>query len=231
MIFLTQSIAYFYWFGRFGDLLVISKVQVRRVAMMTLRSDQQGDISIGIVWIKGNTPLIKNPNTHCTWARGTFFPSCAVVSVFGSGRKEVFVLHTYVLWVQYSCGVLLVFWFWQEIVFGVTYVLSVQYSCAVVSVFWLWWERVLKMRTRFYKKSYWVTLLWSPSRCVYFIRLNTLLLCIFLFCIFLLYRADPQVEVQIRILLKDKYRKSCRKCEHRQSHFDFINNAYWVSLF
>jgi hypothetical protein len=32
-----------------------------------------------------------------------------------------------------------------------------------------------------------------------------LLLCIILFCIFLLYRTDPQVEVQIRILLKDKY--------------------------
>ena len=55
----------------------------------------------------------------------------------------------------------------------------------------------------FYKKSYWVTLLWSASQCVYFIRPNTLLLCIFLFCIFLLYRTDPQVEVQIRILLKE----------------------------
>jgi hypothetical protein len=62
----------------------------------------------------------------------------------------------------------LVFWFWQEIVFSVTHVLSVQYSCAVVSVFWLWreivlWgEIVLKMRTPFdflsavsTKKSYW----------------------------------------------------------------------------
>jgi hypothetical protein len=67
-----------------------------------------------------------------------FFPSCAVVSVFGSGGKQVLLLHTYVLRVQYSCGVVLVFWFWQEIVFGVTYVLSVQYSCAVVAGFWLW---------------------------------------------------------------------------------------------
>jgi hypothetical protein len=58
------------------------------------------------------------------------------------------------------------------------------------------------------KKSYWVSLLWSDSWCVYFKRPNTLLLCTFLFCIFLLYRADPQVEVQIRILFKDKYRKS-----------------------
>ncbi len=57
------------------------------------------------------------------------------------------------------------------------------------------------------KKSYWVTLLWSDSQCVCFIRPNTLLLCIFLFCIFLLYRPDSQVEVQIRILLKNKYKK------------------------
>ena len=63
------------------------------------------------------------------------------------------VLHTYVLRVQYSCGVVLVFWFWQEIVFGVIHVLSVQYSCAVVSVFWLMREIILKMRTRFYKKN------------------------------------------------------------------------------
>ncbi len=112
---------------------------------------------------------------------------------------------------------MLVFWFWREIVFGITYVLIVQYTCAVVSVFWfwreivLWWEIVLKMRTPFdflwavstKKKSYWVTLLWSDSQCVYFVRPNTLLLCIFLFCIFLLYRTDAQVEVQIRILLKE----------------------------
>jgi hypothetical protein len=45
------------------------------------------------------------------------------------------VLHTYVLRVQYSCGIVLGFWFWREIVFGVTYILSEQYSCAVVSVF------------------------------------------------------------------------------------------------
>jgi hypothetical protein len=38
-----------------------------------------------------------------------------------------------------------------------------------------------------------------------------------------MYPTDPKVEVQIRILLKDKYVKSCQKCEHRQSHFDFPN--------
>jgi hypothetical protein len=57
------------------------------------------------------------------------------------------VLHTYVLRVQYSCGVVLTFWFWRELFFDVTYILSVQYSCAVVSVFWLWQEIAHKLRT------------------------------------------------------------------------------------
>ena len=61
-----------------------------------------------------------------------------------AGNRFLFYLPcTYVLIVQYRCGVVLVFWFWREIVFGVTYVLSVQYSCAVVSFFWLWREIVL----------------------------------------------------------------------------------------
>jgi hypothetical protein len=57
------------------------------------------------------------------------------VSVFW--REIGLVLHTYVLVVQYSCGVVLVFWFWREIVFDVTYVLSVQYICAVVLFFFV----------------------------------------------------------------------------------------------
>jgi hypothetical protein len=79
------------------------------------------------------------------------------------------VLHTYVLRVQYSCGVVLVFWYWREVVFGVTYVLSVQYSCAVVSVFWLWRDLDLKMRTRFYKKNLIGLLYYDPleSMCVF----------------------------------------------------------------
>ncbi len=47
------------------------------------------------------------------------------------------VLLTYVSRVQYSCGIVLVFWFWREIVFGITYVLSVQYTCAVGCVSFL----------------------------------------------------------------------------------------------
>jgi hypothetical protein len=37
------------------------------------------------------------------------FSSCGFVSVFGSGGKQVLVLHTYELRAQYSCGVVLVF--------------------------------------------------------------------------------------------------------------------------
>jgi hypothetical protein len=40
-----------------------------------------------------------------------------------------------------------VFWFWQEIGFGVTYVLRVQYSCGVVLVFLFWREIVLVLHT------------------------------------------------------------------------------------
>jgi hypothetical protein len=80
---------------------------------------------------------IRDGETNILAARGLeeLFSSCAIVSVFGSGGKKVLVLHTYVLIVQYSCGIVLVFWFWREIVFGVTYMLSVQCSCAVESVF------------------------------------------------------------------------------------------------
>jgi hypothetical protein len=63
--------------------------------------------------------------------------SCAVVSVFASGRKLVLVLHTYVLRVQHNCGVVLVFWSWWEIVIDFMYVFSVQYSCGVGCVSFL----------------------------------------------------------------------------------------------
>ncbi len=62
------------------------------------------------------------------------------------------MLLTYVSRVQYSCGIVLVFWFWWESVFGVTYVLSVQYSCAVVLVVAgnsVVVGKVLRMRTPF----------------------------------------------------------------------------------
>jgi hypothetical protein len=63
------------------------------------------------------------------------FSNCAVVScqiLVLVGNRFWFTYH--VLRVPYSCGVVLVFWLPQEIVFGFMYILSVQYSCAAVSV-------------------------------------------------------------------------------------------------
>ncbi len=79
----------------------------------------------------------RNEYTHCAWAGGTFFPVVLLCQflVLAGNRFWFHLICIYVLRVQYSCGVVLVFLFWREIVFGVTYVLSVQYSCAVVSVF------------------------------------------------------------------------------------------------
>jgi hypothetical protein len=94
--------------------------------------------------------MVGTYNTCCAWAGESFFPVVLLCQFFGFWHEIGFVLYSYVLSVQYSCGVVLVFWFWWEIVFGVTYILRVQYSFAVVSVFWLWQEIVLKMRTPFY---------------------------------------------------------------------------------
>ncbi len=82
----------------------------------------------------------RNLPTLCVGWRN-LFSSCPVVSVFGSGGKQVLVVHT-TMYLEYHTVVVLCqfFWFWREIVFGVTYILSVQYSCAVVSFFLLWRE-------------------------------------------------------------------------------------------
>ncbi len=89
--------------------------------------------------------LQRNKYTRYACAGGTFFPVVMLCQflVLAGNRFWFNLLCTYVLRVQHSCVVVLVFWFWWEIGFGVTYVLSVQYSCAVVSGFWLWREIVL----------------------------------------------------------------------------------------
>ena len=76
------------------------------------------------------------------WAGGTFFSVVLLCRVtFWFWREIGFGVHTHVLRVRYSCGVVFNFFLLQrEIVFGVTYILSVQYSCAVVSDFLLWRE-------------------------------------------------------------------------------------------
>jgi hypothetical protein len=95
----------------------------------------------------------RNKYTCCAWAGDTFFPVVVLCQFLVlAGNRFWFYILMYLEY-KYSCCVVLVFWFWWEIVFGVTYVLSVQYSCAVVSVFWMWRERDLKMRTRSYQKK------------------------------------------------------------------------------
>jgi hypothetical protein len=72
----------------------------------------------------------RNEYTCFAWAGETFFPVvllCRVSFWFWLGIG--FGLHTHVLRVQYSCGVVLVFWLRREIVFGVRYILSVKYIC------------------------------------------------------------------------------------------------------
>ncbi len=89
----------------------------------------------------GNQKKLVPPGYTCyAWAGGTFFPVVLLC--------QFLVLAGNRFWFY----ILLVIWFWQEIVFDVLYVLSVQYSCGAVSVFWLGQEIVLKMRTRFYKE-------------------------------------------------------------------------------
>ncbi len=57
-------------------------------------------------------------------ARGLegFFPVGLLCQflVLAGNKFWFYLLCTYVLRVQYSCGVMLVSWFWQKIVFGVT---------------------------------------------------------------------------------------------------------------
>ncbi len=72
------------------------------------------------------------------------------------------------------------------------YLLTYHNSCAVVSVFGLRREIVFGC-TVCKKDSYSLSLKEreSASKCVYFVRSHTLLLCNSLLCIYLLYRTDP----------------------------------------
>ncbi len=101
------------------------------------------------------------------------FLSVVVVNSFGLHRQISFLVvagnsfRYYLLTYHTSCAVVSVFWLRQEIVFGCTVSKKDFYSVSLI-------ERE------------------SSSKCVYFVRSNTLLLCISLLCIYLLYRTDPQ---------------------------------------
>ncbi len=61
------------------------------------------------------------------------FSSCQFFVMVGN-RFWFYIL---LMYLEYHTVVVLCqfFWFWREIVFDVTYILSVQYSCGVVSIF------------------------------------------------------------------------------------------------
>ncbi len=75
------------------------------------------------------------------------------------------------------------------------YLLTYHTSRAVVSLFWLRREIVFGC-TVSKKDFYSISLIEreSASKFVYFVRSNTLLLCISLLCIYVLYRTDPQTH-------------------------------------
>ena len=62
----TLSISYFSLSGRFWDLLPSSKVRVRKVARVTLRSDQQGVIIFNF----GEGQFLTKRNSNVKWREG-----------------------------------------------------------------------------------------------------------------------------------------------------------------
>ncbi len=130
------------------------------------------------------------------------FSSYAVVSCqfFVLTGNRFFGLHTHVLRVQYSCGVVLVFLLWWEIVFGVMYILSVRYS-SVVSNYKHHQEHFNKRK--FLLSFFFLQKQWDP---------NFLLLCIsFLLC------------MDLQPYSHDCFSKISRTL------FDFRNNTHGVS--
>jgi hypothetical protein len=132
------------------------------------------------------------------WAGGTFFLVVLLCQFFGFWREIVLGV-TYLPYQLCRCVFFLVaarnsfglqrsvFWLWGNSFR--CYLLTYHTSCAVVSVFWLRREIVFGC-TVSKEDSYLVSLIEREpaSKCVYFVRSNTLLLCISLLCIYLLYR-------------------------------------------
>ena len=142
----------------------------------------------------------QRPNTLATHGLEEHFSSCAVVSVFWLWWKQfqvILTFHTSCAVVSFFCcsgKKFLVAWVHFLVVAGNSfryYFLTYHTSCAVVSVFWLQREIVFGYSVS-KKDSYSISLIerQTASKCVYFIRSNTLLLCVSLLSICLLYRKD-----------------------------------------
>ncbi len=114
----------------------------------------------------------------------TYHTSCAVVSFFCCGGKWFLVAQVGFLVVagtSFRC-----------------YFLTYHTRCAVVSVFWLRQEIVFGYSVS-KKDSFLVSLIErrTASKCVYFVRSNTLLLCVSLLSIYLLYQKDQYFFISI----------------------------------
>ncbi len=110
-----------------------------------------------------------------------YHTSCAVVPCFCCGGKIFWVAQISFLVVagnSFRC-----------------YLLIYHTSCAIVSVFWMRGE-IVSSCTVSKKESYSDSLIEreSASKYVYFLRSNTLLLCISLLCFYLLYRTNQQTH-------------------------------------
>jgi hypothetical protein len=102
-------------------------------------------------------PEFSVKNTRCMWAGATFFQLCCCVS-FRFWREIGFGLHTYVLRIQYSCGVVLVFWLrWDSFWCYVHTYCTIQ-LCSCVS-FLVVAGNSSQNENTFLQKNYWVTLL------------------------------------------------------------------------
>jgi hypothetical protein len=117
----------------------------------------------------------RNKYTPCAWAGGTFFQLCRCVSCFFVAGN-IFRCNLPNIPVVPLCLVAQVnFWLWRE-TFR-CYLLTNHTRCAVVSVF-LFWREIVFGCTVSKNDSYSVSLRerGSASKCVYFVRSNTLLL-------------------------------------------------------
>ncbi len=112
----------------------------------------------------------------------TYHTSCAIVSFFS---WEIFLVAQVSFLVVAGKS------------FG-CYFLTYHTSCAVVSVFWLRREIVVGCSVS-KKDSYLVSLIErrTASKCVYSIRSNTLLLCVSLLSIYLLYQKDQYFFISV----------------------------------
>ncbi len=115
----------------------------------------------------------------------TYHTSCAVVSFFVVAAGNSFWLHR------------LVFWLWREQVLGVTSLPTIP-VVPLCQYFGCGGEIVCGYLVS-KKDSYSVSLIErrTASKCIYFVRSNTLLLCVSLLSIYLLYQNDQYFFISV----------------------------------